>query len=87
MNIIWDEAKRESNLHKHGIDFIDVQDVFDGHTVTFEDARNYNEERFITIGIVRFQIVVVIYAYRDTNEIRLISARRATKYEQKLFSA
>ena len=85
MNIIWDEAKRESNLHKHGIDFLDIQDIFDSHTVTFEDARNYDEERFITIGLLRFQVVVVVYAYRDENAIRLISARRATKYEQKLF--
>ena len=85
MNVIWDEAKRESNLRKHGIDFADVQELFEGHTVTFEDERNYGEERFITIGLLHFQVVVIIYVYRDENGIRLISARRATNYEQKLF--
>ncbi len=85
MNVIWDEAKRESNLRKHGIDFRDVHDVFEGKTVTFQDERDYNEERFITIGLLHFQVVVIVYAYRDENGIRLISARRATKYEQKRF--
>ncbi|MHC5611477.1 MAG: BrnT family toxin [Nostoc sp.] len=37
MEFEWDEAKRLTNLRKHGIDFIDILAVFDGDTVTVED--------------------------------------------------
>jgi uncharacterized DUF497 family protein len=35
----WDEAKREANLQKHGIDFIGVESLFEGVTITVEDDR------------------------------------------------
>ena len=35
----WDEPKRQINIRKHGIDFVDVPEVFDGDTLTIEDAR------------------------------------------------
>ena len=47
----WDENKRLSNLHKHGINFVDVPLIFAGATVTVEDNRyNYGEQRFVTFG-------------------------------------
>lgn len=85
MNITWDESKRQNNLRKHGIDFADVKKIFDHHTVTFEDERDYDEERFITFGLLHHKVTIVVHTYRDENEIRLISARRATKYEEKLY--
>ena len=39
MEYEWDEAKRLSNLRKHGVDFIDIPAVFDGDIVTVEDNR------------------------------------------------
>lgn len=51
MKYTWDEAKRQSNLRKHRLDFADAEIVFDGLTLTFEDDRfDYSEQRFITIG-------------------------------------
>lgn len=48
----WDEAKRTENLRKHGLDFLGVESLFDGHTVTLEDDRfAYGEQRFITFGV------------------------------------
>ena len=85
MKFTWDEAKRRSNLVKHGLDFADVPAVFGGITFTFEDDRfDYGEQRFITLGILKGAIVVVAYTERS-GDIRIISMRKATKYEQELY--
>lgn len=78
----WDEAKRRANLRKHGIDFADAVQVFDGITVTIEDTRfDYGETRFLTLGLLRAHVVVI--AHTETEEvIRLISVRKATKNEE-----
>ncbi len=82
MSYEWDERKRRSNIKKHGIDFIDVPQVFDGNVVLLPDERfDYGETRFIGIGILQSQVVVVAYTERGEN-IRIISARKATKNEQ-----
>jgi uncharacterized DUF497 family protein len=82
VNYEWDESKRLSNIRKHGIDFIDVPEVFDGDTVIFEDTRfDYSETRFIGIGLLQGRVVVVAYTERHET-IRIISARKATVYEQ-----
>ncbi|MEH2333566.1 BrnT family toxin [Nostoc sp.] len=45
----WDENKQQSNLSKHGFDFVDASQVFEGATFTFEDERYaYGEQRFMT---------------------------------------
>jgi len=85
MKFEWDENKRKLNLAKHGIDFKDAYQIFDGITFTFEDDRyNYGEGRYITIGMLRGTVVVVAHTESD-DVIRLISIRRATKHEQKLY--
>ena len=82
MSCEWDERKRRANVKKHGIDFIDVPEVFDGNVVILPDERfDYGETRFIGIGILKSQVVVVAYTERGAN-IRIISARKATKNEQ-----
>src|SRR5438132_14159358 len=54
MQCTWDEAKRRTNLRKHGLDFVDAPTVFIGPTFTFEDDRfAYGEQRFITLGLLR----------------------------------
>jgi uncharacterized DUF497 family protein len=87
MEFEWDEAKRLSNLDKHGIDFLDVEEVFDGDIVTVEDDRyGYGEQRFVTFGVLQGRIVSVTYTDRG-DVVRLISIRRATKYEQRTYYA
>ena len=82
MRFEWDEAKRESNLLKHGIDFIEVEKVFEGETVTILDVRfDYGEERFITLGLLDGRVVVIVHTETD-DLIRLISARKATSNEE-----
>lgn len=85
INFGWDETKRQTNIRKHGIDFVDVPTVFDGVTVTIEDTRyNYGETRFITLGLLRSHVIVVVHTERH-ERIRIISARKATRYESELY--
>ena len=82
MSYEWDEQKRQVNIKKHGVDFIDVPELFDGDVVILPDERvDYGEPRFIVIGILNNQVFVVAYTERGDN-IRIISARKATKNEQ-----
>jgi uncharacterized protein len=78
----WDSDKAASNLRKHGIDFADAVSVFsDDLAITIPDER-FDEERFVTIGMDAFgRVLVVVYTWR-ANEIRLISARQATRRER-----
>ena len=81
----WNRNKAATNLRKHGIDFADAVSVFsDDLAFTIPDER-FDEERFVTIGIDAFgRVLVVVYTLRD-DEIRLISARKATRYEQQQY--
>lgn len=85
MRIVWDEAKRHSNLRKHGLDFADAAAVFDGVTDTREDTRfEYDEQRFITIGLLENTVVVIAHTESD-EEIRIISMRKATRREKAIY--
>lgn len=82
MKFEWDEAKNVANLQKHGIDFADVVEIFDGVMLVQRDEReDYGEGRWIGIGSVQSSLLVVIYTERHGDTLRLISARKATKYE------
>ncbi len=87
MKFEWDEDKRQRNLRRHGIDFEDVPQIFDGHTVTTEDSRiDYGEVRYLTLGMLRnYVILLVVHTERDSDVTRIISARKATKHEQKRY--
>ena len=85
MKFIWDEKKRKTNLQKHGLDFIDAEQVFSGVSFTFEDARfPYYEQRFITIGMLKNIVVVITFTeYNDV--VRIIFMRKASKNEKKIY--
>ena len=77
----WDSDKAIANLRKHGIDFADAVAILsDDIAITVQDER-FDEERFITIGMDGLgRVIVVVYTWRG-NDIRLISARPATRAE------
>lgn len=82
MRFEWDDAKCESNILKHGIDFIDVENVLEGETVTILDDRfDYAEDRFITLDLLDGRVMVIVHT-EASNVIRIISARKATKNEE-----
>src|ERR1700724_964415 len=77
----WDERKSELNRTKHGIDFEDAIEVFYGSIVLRRSDRN-NEERWIAIGSSENKFITVVFT-RRVNVIRIISARRARKNEER----
>lgn len=85
MQVEWDEAKREENLRKHGIDFVGVEALFEGLTATIEDDRlDYGEQRFVTFGVMEGRAVAVVHT-EQSDTIRIISIRKATKREEQSY--
>ncbi len=86
MEIVWDPIKADINLRKHGVSFEEAATVIQSAmTVTIEDTDS-EEQRFVTIGVsVKLRVLMVIHTYREDLEIRIISARNATKKEQKVY--
>ena len=85
MSYQWGPNKAKSNLKKHGVNFADAVGVFeDEDAITIEDEHE-SESRFITIGrdFLR-RILVVVYTFRGVI-IRIISARKATARERKIY--
>jgi uncharacterized DUF497 family protein len=81
MRYEWDEAKRQSNLKEHGIDFADAEAVFAGLTATYEDDRFiYAEQRFVTLGLLHGAPVSIVHT-ESPDVIRVISFRAATPHE------
>jgi uncharacterized DUF497 family protein len=87
MRFTWDKDKRLTNIQKHGIDFLGAHMVFDGYTVTMEDDRlPYGAQHFVTLGFLGGRLVAVVHTERE-DTIRIISIRKATRYEQRLYVA
>ena len=86
MHYIHDEVKRTANLKKHGFDFKDAPLVIESTAVvTFEDKRfDYGEQRFITLGMLRDAVVIIVTAETD-EKIRVISMRKAERNEQEIY--
>ncbi len=81
----WDERKRSRNVRKHDIDFADAGKIFGGFTLTAEDTRHaYGEPRFLTLGLLDDQVVSVTPT-ESGEEIRIISIRKATRYEARFY--
>ncbi len=85
MRFEWDPAKAAANAEKHGVQFTHAASVFlDPLAWTFPDPHHsIGEMRFITIGTaLTGQVLVVAHIELAEEQIRIISARRATKREQ-----
>jgi len=83
----WDEEKAEANLKKHKIDFDEAMTVFlDPFSITIPDPdHSMNESRYVDIGSSeKGRVLVVVYTERGTN-IRIISCRKATPSEFRLY--
>lgn len=87
----WDDAKNDSNLLKHGISFAAAKLVFDDPLhVTRLDRIEHGEQRWQSVGLVGgVALVLVAHTWREADsgfeQIRIISARRATKLERKVY--
>jgi len=81
----WDPKKAKTNLVKHGVAFADAVSVFsDDSAITIDDEHS-SEERFVTMGMDGLgRVLVVAYTWREET-IRIISARKATERERRLY--
>jgi hypothetical protein len=86
MRIVWDIGKAAANIRNHGIEFPHAATVLDDPmAITIEDT-HHAEQRFVTVGSdLLGRILVVVYAYSGEEEIRLISARKATARERRVY--
>ena len=86
MDFEWDEDKNQGNIRKHGFDFGDAWEIFEAPLLAALDTRtHYGEDRWTGIGLLGNRIVVVIFTPRGTDTTRIISLRKALKYERKKF--
>ena len=85
MNFVWDENKAVINLRKHGVSFSEASTVFDDCDALriYDPDHSEEEDRFIMLGMSSaLRILVVCHCCRENDEqIRIISARKATKNE------
>jgi uncharacterized DUF497 family protein len=78
----WDEAKNAANIKTHGIDFLDAALIFENPIVeAVDDREDYDEVRLIALGLSGEMVLHVVYTWRGGNTIRIISARKANRYD------
>lgn len=89
LNFEWDENKNKINKKKHGISFEEAETVFyDENALLIDDPEHsQEEERFIILGLsYTANLLIVCHCYRASETvIRIISARKATKQEEKQY--
>ncbi len=89
LHFAWDEDKSRVNKRKHGVSFEEARTVFfDPNARLIHDPdHSESEDRFILLGISRqLRLLVVCHSYQpNEDQIRIISARKATKKERNYF--
>lgn len=88
MHFVWDDKKSESNKRKHGISFDEAMSCFFDpfHLLIADPDHSAHEERMILIGMsIKARLLVVVHVEKVEKEVRLISARKATKKERKQY--
>lgn len=84
MHFQYDPSKAASNLKKHEVSFADAEGVFfDPLAIHQLDPDSEDEERFLAVGMGSAGLILVVVYGLRSEEIRLISARRATRREVK----
>ena len=85
----WDENKNRINLEKHGITFEEASTVFfDDRAILFDDPEHsIDEDRFLLLGMSETaKVCIVCHCYRESDTvIRIISARQATRKEERRY--
>jgi uncharacterized protein len=89
MKFQWNPDKASSNIEKHGVSFDEAITVFgDPLAVTIDDPdHSVGEFRFLTTGRSTWQRLLVLSHTERENEVRLISARLATRQEQRKYES
>jgi len=84
----WDENKNLSNQKKHNVSFKEAETVFSDELARLipDPDSSIGEERFILMGMSsQYKLLAVCHCERSSNTIRIISARKADKFERKQY--
>ena len=84
MRIRWDPRKAAANLRAHGVSFAEAMSVLeDDCALTRDDPAATDEPRFVTLGMSNeANLLVVVYAYREPDVVRVISAWKANRRQR-----
>jgi hypothetical protein len=87
MQCEWDDAKAAENLRKHGVSFEEAETVFaDPLSKTLPDpTHSAGEERFLELGYSQQGRLLVVSYTEWANKTRIISARKVTRTERRLY--
>ena len=89
IEVEWSPAKANANLKKHGVAFEEAATVFfDDLAIEFyDDSHSDWEDRMLLLGLsTKLRLLLVCHCYRESDSvIRIISARKATKNESKMY--
>ena len=83
----WEDEKADSNLTKHGVSFEEGATIFNDPEIAtiFDPDHSEDEERYVSIGIsIQGNLLVIVHTERE-ERIRLISCRKATNAERKVY--
>ena len=86
MEFEYDKTKSEANSKNHGIDFVEVQELWNDPDCIVIPARTMGESRYLLIGKLRKTFWSVIFTLRN-QKIRIISVRRARKNEEEYYKS
>jgi uncharacterized DUF497 family protein len=84
----WDPAKDSANRRRHGVSFEEAKELFTSgveYLEIFDDQHSQDEDRFVAIGPIARGVILVAHTERHEGVLRIISARRATGAEGRLF--
>ncbi len=86
---VWDENKNKNNKRKHKISFEEAKSVFydEYARMIYDTVHSGDEDRFVILGMSdRVRILIVCHCFRESDQvIRIISARKASKNEEKQY--
>ncbi len=87
LGFVWDENKNQKNRKKHGIDFETAVFIFNDPLlyIQYDEIHSDEEERNLYIGQIADKYIVTMVATDKLGITRVISARKATSKEVKIY--
>jgi uncharacterized protein len=82
----FDESKSRANKSKHGIDFVEAQELWLDEMFVEIPARTEDEPRFVVVGVISGKHWSAVITYRD-DRVWLISVRRAREEEVAIYES
>jgi uncharacterized DUF497 family protein len=86
ISFVWNQTKAQDNLSRHGVAFEQAAEAFFDPFLRVVDASSDDEARDAVLGMdERWNLLFVVHLAFEHDSVRLISARRATRYERRLY--